>query len=246
MLTLLPVSFVYFLSSEAVVMKQLRRWKRHWRKSLTCSHKRTSMGPYRCCWNGTSALQPEEITSKGTRISCVYYQWKCPYEKSLETYLMILVHMGKLDSALNNQQKLSCHKIKPSWQYLIDYHSFVKKSIVIVGASFYSSLNKIFTDQGDQAENIVFISETCFYLKVWLYQLWGGVVANVVDYDILISEFKIESRNCVPYCSFIKMALALNKSGILNCLLTRKMHSISIYKQNTIDCSLTRYLLSFA
>ena len=26
-------------------------------------------------WNGTtSALQPEEITSKGTRVSCVYYQ----------------------------------------------------------------------------------------------------------------------------------------------------------------------------
>ena len=26
-------------------------------------------------WNGTTgALQPEEITSKGTRVSCVYYQ----------------------------------------------------------------------------------------------------------------------------------------------------------------------------
>ena len=45
-----------------------------WR-SLTCSHKRTSMGPSRSCWNSTtSALQPEEITSKGTRVSCVYYQ----------------------------------------------------------------------------------------------------------------------------------------------------------------------------
>ena len=32
-------------------------------------------GPSRSCWNGpTSALQAEEITSKGTRISCVYYQ----------------------------------------------------------------------------------------------------------------------------------------------------------------------------
>ena len=73
--TLLPVTFGYFLSSEAVVMRQLRRWKRLWRKSLTCSHKRTSMGPCRSCWNGTtSALQPEEITSKGSRVSCVYYQ----------------------------------------------------------------------------------------------------------------------------------------------------------------------------
>ena len=63
--TLLPRTFAYSLSS-------LRRWKRLWRRSLTHSHKRTSMGPFRICWNGkTSALQPEEITSKGTRVSCV-------------------------------------------------------------------------------------------------------------------------------------------------------------------------------
>ena len=73
--TLLPVSFDYSLSSEAVVMRELRRWKRLWRRSLTRSHKRTSMGPSRSCWNGTtSALQPEESTLKGTRASCVYYQ----------------------------------------------------------------------------------------------------------------------------------------------------------------------------
>ena len=64
---LLPVTFGYSLSSrknvEAVVMRQLRRWKR------------TSMGPCRSFWNGTtSALQLEEITLKVTRVSCVYYQ----------------------------------------------------------------------------------------------------------------------------------------------------------------------------
>ena len=37
-------------------------------------------------------IAAEEITSKGTRVSCVYYQYKCPYEESLETYLMILVN----------------------------------------------------------------------------------------------------------------------------------------------------------
>ena len=43
--------------------------------SLTRSHKKTSMGPSRGCWNGTtSELQLEEITSKETRVSCVYYQ----------------------------------------------------------------------------------------------------------------------------------------------------------------------------
>ena len=73
--TLVPVTFGYSLSSEAVVMRQLWRWKRLWRRSLTRSHKRTSMGPCRSCWNGrTSALQPEEITSKGTKFPCVYYK----------------------------------------------------------------------------------------------------------------------------------------------------------------------------
>ena len=72
---LLPVTFRYSLSSEAVLMRQLRRWRRLWRRSLTRSHKRTSMGLSRSCWNGSpSALQPEEITSKETRVSCVYYQ----------------------------------------------------------------------------------------------------------------------------------------------------------------------------
>ena len=50
--TLLPVTFAYSLSSEAVVMGQLRRWKKLWRRSLTGSHKSTSMGPSGSCWNG--------------------------------------------------------------------------------------------------------------------------------------------------------------------------------------------------
>ena len=72
--TLLPVTFGYSLSSEAVAMRQLRRWKRLWWRSFSRWHNRTSMGPWRSCWNGTSALQPEEITSKGARVSCVYNQ----------------------------------------------------------------------------------------------------------------------------------------------------------------------------
>ena len=73
--TLLPVTFGYFLSSEAVDMRQLRRWKRLWQRSLTRSYNMTSMGPSRSCWIVTSAaLQRGEITSKGTRVSCVYYQ----------------------------------------------------------------------------------------------------------------------------------------------------------------------------
>ena len=73
--TLVPVTFAYSLSSEAFVMRQLMRWKSLWRRSLTRWNKRTSMDPSRSCCNGTtSALQPKEITSKGTWVSCVYYQ----------------------------------------------------------------------------------------------------------------------------------------------------------------------------
>ena len=72
--TLLPVTFAYSLSLDAVVMRQLRIWKRLWRWSLTRSHNMTSMGPCRSCLNGiTSVMQPEEITSKRTWLSCVYY-----------------------------------------------------------------------------------------------------------------------------------------------------------------------------
>ena len=72
--TLLVVTFGYSLSSEVVVMRQLRRCKRLWWRSLTRSHKRTSTGPSRSCWKDiTSALLPGDITSKRNRVSCVYY-----------------------------------------------------------------------------------------------------------------------------------------------------------------------------
>ena len=94
--TLLSVTFAYSLSSEPVVMRQLRRWKRLWRRSLTRSHKRTSMGPSRSCWNGTtSALQPEEITSKGIEFHVCTINKSAHTKKSLETYLMILVYVLK-------------------------------------------------------------------------------------------------------------------------------------------------------
>ena len=90
--TLLPETFGYSLSSEAVVMRQQRRLKRLWRRWLIHSHKRTSMGPSRRCCNGTtSALQPEDITWKGTRISCVYYKLNA-HTKKAGIYFMIIVH----------------------------------------------------------------------------------------------------------------------------------------------------------
>ena len=58
--TLLPVTFAYSLSSEVVVMRQLRRWKRLWWRSLTRSHKRTSMKLlewYKCICSRRRLLQ---------------------------------------------------------------------------------------------------------------------------------------------------------------------------------------------
>ena len=84
---LAPCDFWLFLSPEAVVLRQLRRWKRLWRWSLTRSHKRTFMGPSRSCWKGkTSALQPEEITSKGTRFHVCTINKSAHTKKRLETY----------------------------------------------------------------------------------------------------------------------------------------------------------------
>ena len=94
--TLLPVNFGYSLSSETVIMRQLRRWKRRWWRSLTRSHKRTSMGPSRSCWNSTtSALQPEEITSK---FHVCTINKSVHTKKSLETYLMILVNTTNIET----------------------------------------------------------------------------------------------------------------------------------------------------
>ena len=63
--TLLPVTFGYSLLSVAVVMRQLRRWKRLWRRSLKRSHKSTSMGPSRSCWNSTTSCSRRRSLLKG-------------------------------------------------------------------------------------------------------------------------------------------------------------------------------------
>ena len=77
--TLLPETFGYSLNSEVVVMRQLRRWKRLWRRSLTRSHKRTSMGPSRGCWNSTSAFQRRRLLRRGLEFH------ECTINKSAHT-----------------------------------------------------------------------------------------------------------------------------------------------------------------
>ena len=80
--TLLPVTFGYSLSSEAVVMRQLRRWKWLW-------HTHTRGLP----WGLPDVVRTVQ------QVHCSQWRllrrglkfFECPSEKSLETYLMILV-----------------------------------------------------------------------------------------------------------------------------------------------------------
>ena len=72
-LTLLPVTFGYSLSSEAVVMRQLRRWRRVWQRSLTGSLKRNST---------TSALQRRRLLRRGLEFH-VYTINKSAHTKSV-------------------------------------------------------------------------------------------------------------------------------------------------------------------
>ena len=89
--TLLPVTFGYSLNQRLLLWDN---WgdKRGCDEVIDTLTQETSMGPSRSCWNGTSAMQPKEITSKGTIVSCVYVlSLNVPIRTNLETYLMILI-----------------------------------------------------------------------------------------------------------------------------------------------------------
>ena len=128
-LTLLPVTFGYSLSSEAVIMRQLRRWKRLWRRSLTRSHKWTSMGPGRSCWNGTtSALQPEETTSKRDKSFMCVLSIKVSIRKSgnlfndsriyiyiyIYIYIRVCVCLWLVLTYFNPFRTIQCHEFENS------------------------------------------------------------------------------------------------------------------------------------
>ena len=84
---LAPCDFCLFPKLRVCRCETIEEEKEAWWRLLTRSHMMTSIGPSTSCCNGTtSALQPEEITAK------------CPYEKSLETYPMILVFLPEFPS----------------------------------------------------------------------------------------------------------------------------------------------------
>ena len=100
--TLLPVTFGYSLSSEAVVMRQLRRWKRLWRRLLTRSHKRTSMWAFQKLWERYNKCIP----SGGD-----YFEG----DSSFMCVLSIKVSIRKQSGNLSYALKMKKHKVFKGW-----------------------------------------------------------------------------------------------------------------------------------
>ena len=72
---LAPCDFGLFPTLRGCRYETLEEMKEAVTNGIDTLTKMTSMRLSRSCWNGiTSALQPKEITSKGTRVSCVCYQ----------------------------------------------------------------------------------------------------------------------------------------------------------------------------
>ena len=72
---LAPCDFCLFPKVRGYRYETIEEMKEAVTKVIDTLTKKSSMWPFRSCWNGTtSALHPEEIISKGTRVSCVYYQ----------------------------------------------------------------------------------------------------------------------------------------------------------------------------
>ena len=96
---LLPVAFGYSLSSEAVVMRQLRRWKRLWRRSWTHLHKWTSMGHSSSCWNGTTRrLLRRRLTFQVCTINKTTYTKKVLKLIKWSSYIYIYIYIWKMQS----------------------------------------------------------------------------------------------------------------------------------------------------
>ena len=111
-MTLLPVTFGYSPSArktlQSVVKRQLRRWKRLWRRSETRSHKLTSMGPSRSCWNGKKKQCSRRLLRRGldfhvctsNKSAHTKKSWNLLWTPYLSIYLSTLIYMHQSISLL--------------------------------------------------------------------------------------------------------------------------------------------------
>ena len=85
------MTFGYSLISE-VVVRQLRRWKKLWRRSLTRSHRRTSMGLSEVVGTVQVYCSQRKLLRRGLEFHVCTINKSVHTKKSLETYLMIPVY----------------------------------------------------------------------------------------------------------------------------------------------------------
>ena len=72
---LAPCDFWLFTKPRGCRYERIEEMKEAVTKVIDMLTQEDFHGAFRSCWNDTtSVLQPEEITLKGTRVSCVYYQ----------------------------------------------------------------------------------------------------------------------------------------------------------------------------
>ena len=133
---------------------------------------RTSMGPSRSCWNGTtSALQPEEITSKGTWVLCMYYQIKVPIWKKSgnlfndpRIYIYIYIY-------------ISCFTC---WNKVAASYIFPVACIVFLFSDYCWEIENLFTFSTKYSEILTGMMEQ--FDLVWFGLVWFYCIRTVVDY----------------------------------------------------------------
>ena len=90
--TLLPVTFAYSLSSEAVVMRQLRRWKETVTKVIdTLTQEVFHVAFQKLLERYNKCIAAGGDYLEGDKSFMCVVSIKVPIQKSLETYIMILV-----------------------------------------------------------------------------------------------------------------------------------------------------------
>ena len=114
--TLLPVTFGYSLSSDAVFMRQLRRWKRLWWMLIDTIIQEDIYGAFqKLLERYNKCIAAGGLLRRGLEFHvctmCTINK-SAHTKKSLETYLMILVHWNRKFFGITNKYSVdNCTKI---------------------------------------------------------------------------------------------------------------------------------------
>ena len=128
---LAPCDFSLFPKLRGCCYETIEEMKEAVLRSLTRSHKRISTGPSRSCWNGTtSALQLEEISSKGTSFMCVLLIKVPIWKKSAPCIFVSCWHCKEYSNSFVNFASFYFFRLKFFFFFffffLMNFHYFYK------------------------------------------------------------------------------------------------------------------------